>query len=243
MSNVDRTRYKIDGVIKCVECGKHLYFGDGRFCSACTVRNWKKNNPEKEKILRDRHRPGERVRRRAMIKDKVSKTRSECMESIPKTMKICRKCSGPMGYNEVNRGNDQCKDCARHAAIKKIIGGWVIVLGKDSRKHRMHKTLLAIRGRCRKSGIPFDISVADINLPKLCPVFGIEILYDKLSILLNGGSVTSHPQLPSIDRLIPELGYIKGNVSIMSLRANTIKNSGTAEEHEKIAAFMRSRMV
>ena len=46
---------------------------------------------------------------------------------------------------------------------------------------------------------------------------------------------------PSIDRLIPELGYIKGNVNVISLRANIIKNNATKDELIKIANWMESK--
>lgn len=46
--------------------------------------------------------------------------------------------------------------------------------------------------------------------------------------------------VPSLDRINPKLGYIKGNVWIVGRRANMIKNDGTAEEHEQIARAMRA---
>jgi hypothetical protein len=43
---------------------------------------------------------------------------------------------------------------------------------------------------------------------------------------------------PSLDKINPELGYVPGNVAIISYRANRIKNNGTAEEHRLIADWM-----
>lgn len=39
-----------------------------------------------------------------------------------------------------------------------------------------------------------------------------------------------------------EKGYVPGNVVVMSYRANRLKNDGTAEEHEIIAAWMRKNL-
>lgn len=35
---------------------------------------------------------------------------------------------------------------------------------------------------------------------------------------------------PSIDKVIPELGYVRGNVWVISNKANRIKNNATLEE-------------
>jgi hypothetical protein len=45
-----------------------------------------------------------------------------------------------------------------------------------------------------------------------------------------------------LDRIIPEEGYVAGNVNVVSYRANRIKNDGTAEEHLKIADWMDSML-
>ena len=44
---------------------------------------------------------------------------------------------------------------------------------------------------------------------------------------------------PSIDRKIPSLGYMKGNIWVISYRANRIKNDATVEELELLAKGMR----
>jgi hypothetical protein len=40
-----------------------------------------------------------------------------------------------------------------------------------------------------------------------------------------------------LDRLIPELGYVKGNIAVVSTRANTLKRDATPEELMKVARF------
>lgn len=39
---------------------------------------------------------------------------------------------------------------------------------------------------------------------------------------------------PSLDKIIPSLGYAKGNIWVISYRANTIKNNCTFEEIQKL---------
>lgn len=47
--------------------------------------------------------------------------------------------------------------------------------------------------------------------------------------------------MPGFIDLIPSLGYVKGNIDIISYRANMIKNCGTIEEHMKIVQYMNKR--
>jgi hypothetical protein len=81
-----------------------------------------------------------------------------------------------------------------------------------------------------RRGIPFDIDFGEIDFPLVCPVLGLDLDY----FTEEGWSDNS----PSFDRIDPNKGYIRGNVAIISMRANRLKNNGTAEEHQKIAQFM-----
>jgi hypothetical protein len=80
-----------------------------------------------------------------------------------------------------------------------------------------------------REGLVFDIEFADLIWPDVCPVLGIPLDY------LAGGKSENTVTFDQID---PGKGYIKGNVMVMSWRANRIKNDGTAEEHRRIAEFM-----
>ena len=81
------------------------------------------------------------------------------------------------------------------------------------------------------TNLPFDLTWADLEWPTLCPVLGMPIDY-----LLDGGG--RNEMSCSFDRLDSTLGYVKGNVRVISWRANRIKNDGTAEEHRRIAAYI-----
>jgi hypothetical protein len=84
--------------------------------------------------------------------------------------------------------------------------------------------------RARLKNIEFTITLEDIIIPIECPVFGIP-----LSISIGRMSDNS----PALDRIDPNKGYIKGNVMVISNRANQIKGFGTSDEHMKIAMFMK----
>lgn len=48
------------------------------------------------------------------------------------------------------------------------------------------------------------------------------------------GKVGYRPNAPSVDRIRPELGYVKGNVRVISSRANLLKNNAEIWELEKV---------
>ena len=72
--------------------------------------------------------------------------------------------------------------------------------------HRLPLLLRAIKHRARKKGVPFKLTLADITVPEFCPVLGIRFEH---------GSRDSRPEF---DRIIPEIGYVPGNVRIISGR-------------------------
>lgn len=86
------------------------------------------------------------------------------------------------------------------------------------------------RSRARTQGIPFDITEDDIHVPTFCPVLGL-----KLERAETGQGRNDHA--PSLDRIIPELGYVKGNVIVISNKANRIKSNGSAEDLRRVATF------
>ena len=99
---------------------------------------------------------------------------------------------------------------------------------KESRVHNIERELLS-KARCRakKGNLPFDLELEDIKIPDICPLLGI-----KLSVGRGGHK----PNSPTVDRIVPSKGYIKGNVWVISHRANTIKNNSTIEEFTLICS-------
>lgn len=105
-----------------------------------------------------------------------------------------------------------------------------------ARKHRakdpVRDLISHVRGRARRRGIPFSITKSDVTWPTTCPVLGLRLDY---SVLTKGG--VAQPNSPSIDRGDPRKGYIKGNVQVISWRANHIKTNATPEELRRVAAY------
>ena len=88
-----------------------------------------------------------------------------------------------------------------------------------SREYLMWATC---KSRAKAKGIPFDLEVSDIVIPEFCPLLGTRLNTE--------ANQENRWASPSIDRLIPTKGYIKGNILICSMRANTIKNNASIDE-------------
>jgi len=88
--------------------------------------------------------------------------------------------------------------------------------------------------RAKKKGLPFNLEVEDIVIPEKCPILGIKLKRGKGI----GGAIASSP---SLDRIIPEKGYTKGNVQVISHRANQIKSDATADELMAVAKYCKEQ--
>lgn len=106
----------------------------------------------------------------------------------------------------------RCKPCKRSKA------DWSKV-PLEKRIYNRAKT------RAKKMGRDFDIEVEDILIPEVCPVLGHEFVYGH------------HDWTYSIDRVDNDKGYVKGNVEIVSNKANRIKNSATEDELKAVLDF------
>ena len=79
--------------------------------------------------------------------------------------------------------------------------------------------------------MPFNLEHGDILIPEFCPVLGFKMSHSKRN--------ESKDYSPTVDRIIPELGYVRGNIVVVSGRANQIKSNATVDELERVAAFYR----
>lgn len=84
--------------------------------------------------------------------------------------------------------------------------------------------------RSKRDNLPFDITMEDIFVPNICPVLNIPITL--------GNSLEERDNSPSLDKIIPELGYVKGNIQVISFRANSLKRDGHIEDFEKIIDYI-----
>lgn len=99
---------------------------------------------------------------------------------------------------------------------------------RRSEEGQIKSMLGRVMARCKKSNIPFNLTIEDIFIPEYCPVLNIE---------LKVGDGKTHDNSPSLDRIVPELGYVKGNVMVVSHKANRIKNNAKTYELKRVYEF------
>ena len=97
---------------------------------------------------------------------------------------------------------------------------------KDMRRELWRRA----RQRAVEKGLPFDITIDDIIIPAMCPVLNIPIIQ---------GTGKIHDNSPNLDRIVPELGYVKGNIHVISFRANRIKTNANPNELMIVALYFQ----
>jgi hypothetical protein len=91
--------------------------------------------------------------------------------------------------------------------------------------------LHSVKARAKRNGLDFDLTPEDIlPWPTHCQVFGVPLQFDC------SRHVAEYS--PSIDRHDNRLGYVKGNVRVISRRANILKNSATVDELRAVVQYL-----
>lgn len=92
--------------------------------------------------------------------------------------------------------------------------------GKQDKRYRIWCN---VKKRAKQEGTEFNLQVEDIpEIPSICPILRIKIIENTKPAPLDSS--------PSLDRINPKLGYVKGNIRFISNRANRIKSDATLEE-------------
>lgn len=124
--------------------------------------------------------------------------------------------------NKIRKGRYYTDDTYRRKVIAQAV--------KWAKDNPAKHVLRTARFRAKKLGLPFDLTPDDIHIPERCPVFG--------SLLQRGNNAQKNDS-PSLDRIEAGKGYVKGNVEVVSWRANTLKRDASIAELEQVIAWMR----
>jgi hypothetical protein len=156
-------------------------------------------------------------------------------------MKLCPRCKekektlrGPYcapcrrAWERKNRECPEVRAQQKAYRLQPHVAERYLELGRDwKRNHPLSRLLHDARRRAKDRGLLFDLTLADFtNPPEFCPILGLRLHY-------SGGKGQSS-ESASLDRKDPSKGYIRGNVWIISWRANDLKANGTLAEFQAI---------
>lgn len=140
-----------------------------------------------------------------------------------------RKAINPDKYSATTHATNSCGCLQREVAKARIVAASTTHGQSKTLRYRMWSSA---KKRARQAGVPFTLRFVDFPaMPTVCPVLGISI-----NMNARRGPCSNSPTL---DRIVPSLGYVKGNVAIISHRANTIKSDGTLDEILAVAEYVR----
>lgn len=101
------------------------------------------------------------------------------------------------------------------------------------RGHFEAQMLYAAKERAKRSGLAFNLDMSDIIVPERCPIF---------SMPLERSGGLANVNLATLDRIEPALGYVKGNVWVISWRANKLKSDASLDELRTLLAAIESKV-
>ena len=94
----------------------------------------------------------------------------------------------------------------------------LLAKSKYKHLHELKQSLFrSAKKRALKKGLEFNIELKDIRIPEKCPILKVPL-------------VCSTRYSPSIDRVFPDKGYVKGNIAVISTLANSMKANATLKE-------------
>lgn len=177
----------------------------------------------------------------------------------PRASKVCSRCQTDMPRTEFYRNSratdglkSWCRTC-HHASLEKKRKSHteeerarVNKIARDSKRriklrdirhYKVRMLLIDARKRANANEAEFSIASDDLGDWRsliVCPELGIPLEWD-----LPKASDDS----PSIDRINNLLGYVPGNVRVISRRANRLKNDATDDELILMGENARKRKV
>lgn len=137
--------------------------------------------------------------------------------------RVCTCCERDLPITDYYQRHDCRKPGTRRSRCR-----WCYMAGQN----KLRKMFISLKGRCKHDGIEFNLTPEDIEVPEFCPVLGIKLVFGWDS--MERGYRDSSP---SVDRLDNSRGYVKGNVIVVSHRANRLRSDASLDEIRKILSF------
>jgi len=123
------------------------------------------------------------------------------------------------------------KECAARRDRYKANPDYYLETTRKQRVQNPKRSIFAsLKSKAKTRNLEFTLDIDDIIIPERCPVFNVPLIY-------NIGKGQS-PYSISIDRIDNTKGYVKGNIQVVSKKANAMKQDATQEELLQFARWV-----
>ena len=189
-------------------------------------------DPEKQKEYKKKYREEneEKIKKyREENKEKIKEQRKKYREENKEKIKEWNK-----KYYQENkeRINERCKKYNKENK-EKLNAQRKKYREEDRGRHMAQQ----IRYRANEKNLPYDLDADYLKSiwpeDNKCPALGLEFSKPGEGLKENSSS---------LDRLVPELGYVKGNVAIVSMLANQIMSNATPDQVIAVGYFFKNKL-
>ena len=148
-------------------------------------------------------------------------------------MKQCGKCKTRKKNSEFNK---QAKSKDGMASWCRLCMNAYDQNYRDTKSGYLTNALNGAKTRARNKKVKFELDADYLQsiATEKCPVFGVNLIYASSK----KGAGYPDPHAAALDRIIPELGYVKNNVVFISNWANIIKSNATEKELYLVADWL-----
>lgn len=132
-----------------------------------------------------------------------------------------------------------CRTCTN--AKRRKTRDYLLDVARNKRylkKHTERRLYYSCKARAKQLGLEFNLELTDIVIPVYCPY-----LKQPLTNLFAEAGAKTAWYNPSVDRIDPSQGYVKGNIEVISRKANVMKNNASVEELLLFAEAVKGRLV
>lgn len=106
-----------------------------------------------------------------------------------------------------------------------------------TKEGRIVRFLASAKIRAKRKSLEFNLDISFLReiAPDKCPVFGFDLDWNGWK----SSNGVAKENAPSLDRIDPNKGYVKGNVMWLSWKANRLKSDATHQDLLTLCKWMK----
>ena len=161
--------------------------------------------------------------------------------SPPPDEKICSCCNQWKKLNDFYFQENRQQYTAACKICKRKLNNAARNKERNNKIGTLRTMLHQAKRRAKNQNIPFSLSIEDLDSLYVthCPITLQPLDWTREFVT----NALPHDNTPSLDKNIPQNGYIRNNCAIISYKANRLKNNGTLDEHRRIVQYMAKQQL